>query len=283
MRSSKCNLYILHFQLLITRQRSATPNKEFVVYIQTSQAANLLASRHNLRTAVEDWWKEQGWGIPPLPEHRDMAILARHIGTFRYEDALFFEMTHEAGLHPVWMEYRGDKMFTGSNSKRSLCHPKLSEGRRNKNNELIVVTQKLTNPSQWEGKQLDTILFESGQPMIGWHNAHQDKMLAGEQYSRFDITPWYRTIGQVREYYIGLLSLFVSHGVLFEDYHGGESGGGLDSFTQEVFTPAWELVRNKFGVEPLIVKLPWWPELGYYPSTINWREHGVIPPEFKGG
>lgn len=246
------------------------------MYVSNSQAADLLATRHNLRTTVEEWWQEKGWGIPALPMHQNMTILARHIGTFRYEDALFFEMAQQAGLHPAWMEYRGDRMFAGSNSKRSLCHPKMSEGRRNKNDELIVATRKLTNPNQWEGKRLDTILFENGQPMIEWHNAHQNSMLTGESFSRFDITPWYRAIGSVKEYYVGLLSLFIAHGVLFEDYHGGESAGGLDAFTQEVFTPAWELVRNQFGVKPLIIKLPWWPELGYYPSTTSWREHGVI-------
>ncbi len=266
------------------RNRGAQhPNKEPIMYVSTSQAIDLLASRYSLRTAVKEWWLEKEWGIPPIPASNNLAVLARHVGTFRYEDALFFEMARLMGLHPTWMEYRNDRMFVGSNSKRSLCHPKMSEGRRNKNGELIIVTKKLANPNQWEGRPLNTIVLDNGQPMIEWHNEHQDRMLSGKKYSRFDITPWYREIGPVREYYVGLLSLFVAHGVLFEDYHGGESGGGLDSFTQEVFTPAWELVRNKFGVEPLIVKLPWWPELGYYPSTINWREHGVIPPEFKGG
>ncbi|MEK7102665.1 MAG: hypothetical protein AAB912_03490, partial [Patescibacteria group bacterium] len=116
-----------------------------------------------------------------------------------------------------------------------------------------------------------------GTSLLSWHHAQLERMVPGATYA--DATPWLQKIGNAWAYYELALSIYVAHGVLFEDYHGGESGTKLDSFTVQVFEPAWEAVRRRFGVSPLIVRLPWGPGFDCYPNNQAWRDHGIIPAE----
>jgi len=66
---------------------------------------------------------------------------------------------------------------------------------------------------------------------------------------------------------------------LIEDYHGGESGEVLDGFTARVFEPTVTRLKEMFGVGPLVVALPWWPELALYPTgewLRSWRKVDVV-------
>jgi len=69
--------------------------------------------------------------------------------------------------------------------------------------------------------------------------------------------------------YSYLLALFVSHGVLFEDF---VTDGSEARFTKEIMLPAFEKVQASFGLKPLIVSLVpdladeyWW----CYPECIE--------------
>jgi hypothetical protein len=84
--------------------------------------------------------------------------------------------------------------------------------------------------------------------------------------------------GRANDYYEAYLSLFISHAILFEDYHGGESGAELGGFTARVFEPAFAALEERFGYTPIIVRLPWWKELGLFPdpelsARFPWRLH----------
>jgi hypothetical protein len=86
----------------------------------------------------------------------------------------------------------------------------------------------------------------------------------------------------VTDRYDLFLLLFVAHMVLFEDYHGGESGDELDGFTSKVFEPAFERVYKCFDVKPLIVPVAWKPEFAYYPDgeLLNtWRHAPFLSVE----
>lgn len=52
------------------------------------------------------------------------------------------------------------------------------------------------------------------------------------------------------EYYKFYLTFFAAHGVLFENFTYQEDEA---RFTEEIFLPAFETVRQTFGVPPLIV------------------------------
>ncbi len=247
-------------------------------YISGSQAQERLRQRESLRQQVEAFWTENGMEFPSFLRSGGYAGLGRHVPTFRFEDALFTRMAESAGLSPVWLGYERDKFVVNSNVKRSLVRPQVTE-RVNKHGVPITKTEKLVQVPDWfKGKPLNEIVSAEGVRIVDWHrNRLLQAVPDANIYDMSDICRHWG--GRADNYYTAYLSLFVAHGVLFEDYHGGESGNALDGFTARVFEPAVARVERLFGVNPLVVALPWWEELGYYPSgewLTNWRSQDAI-------
>lgn len=246
-------------------------------YHQACVAAETLQVREKIKPLVEEWWQENGWGMTSLPQIPNAAVLARQLATFRYEDAVFASMSEEVGLVPVWFSYTGDKFSTESKLKRSYLHPVYCDG-CGRNKGLKLRTERLVaDMNRYSGRTLDQISTLHGVSLVEYHHEHLQQMYPDALTC--DNTQWLKKIGTganaAKKYYCAYLSLFLAHAVLFEDYHGGESGTALDNFTSEVFEPAYAEVAKLFGVSPLIVKLPWWNELQYYPANSNWKDHGV--------
>lgn len=242
-------------------------------YCVPAAAADMLTSRESLKPLIEEWWNENGWGLCSIPNVPRPAVLARQLASFRYEDATFALMAQGAGMTPVWLSYNGDNFHTSSSLKRSYLHPIFCSGLGKRKGLPVLHGEKIAKMDQAVGRSLDSIVTNGGSTLVQYHNAHQDRVFPGAV--RGDNTAWVRQMGGVSQYYLAYLSMFIAHGVLFEDYHGGESGSALDSFTQDVFEPAYAGVLAMFGVCPIITKLPWWNEMRYYPADPNWRDHGI--------
>lgn len=248
-------------------------------YISASQAEKELQNRRALRAEVEAFWEENGIPFPEvLKQDGKFACLGRHVATFRFEDAVFTLMAQSADLEPMWLTYTGDKFVTCSNVKRSLTRPAMTQ-RLNRNGDPITVTNKLVpNIDQWSGKPLSMIHTRSGESLVDWHGRRLIEAVPNAVVH--DMTPICRDWGgRADRYYRAYLSLFVAHAVLFEDYHGGESGDQLDGFTANVFEPNADQLEDRFGVKPMVTPLPWWPELSHYPDgewLTNWRSCKTI-------
>jgi len=234
---------------------------------------SILAERSNLKSEVEKWWKASGFGAPPLPDIPNMAILARQVATFRYEDAAFVKHAEGEGLTPVWFEYTGDKLSQESSFKRSLIEVHVSKGRGKRGGLKTKSIETVANLSEWNGKPLNTVMTSSGN-LVDFHHAIQDRIRPGSL--RIDGTDWVKKMGGAKRYYEAYLSVFIAHAILFEDFHGGESGKTLHSFTATVFEPAWRTVTARFGATPLITPLAWSPEYRFYPADASWLEDGVV-------
>ncbi len=247
-------------------------------YVPLQKSRDLLASRSGLRQQVEDFWLSRGWGLPPqqISRGRNISVLARQLVTFRMEEALFVTMSKQAGLEPVLAGYSADKHSSQSRLKQSYLSPKFIEG-RNKNNELIIRRDKLTAKS-WHGTPLHCITLDKkgGTSLVDYHQSILDRASPGTL--RCDVSEWYTNIPW-NDRYIALMSWFIAHAVLFEDYHGGESGPGLSALTRQRFEPAFHQATRMFGVSPIITPLPWWNELSYYPQDADWQRLGIIPQE----
>jgi len=232
-----------------------------------------LLERQHLKALVEEWWQDRYWGSPPLPEIDGIGVMARQIATFRYEDVAFAELCQKHGLTPVWLEYTGDKMSSESSFKRSLLRVHFCSGRGKNGGLQLQKPKNLADLNLYVGKPINTIATQDGL-LVDFHHQHQDKVCLGA--IRSDATKWVKKMGGARDYYEAFLAIFIAHAVLFEDYHGGESGKVLDHFTSIIFEPAWQAVTKRFGVSPLIYPLPWIPEFKYYPIDHNWRQHNVV-------
>ncbi len=243
--------------------------------------------RHFLKNEIEQWWKKD-LHIESVPDFLSgsgdpFAATGRHARSTRYEDFVILGMAKQAGFSDVrWLTYVADIMNSNSSYKRSLAMPGMVKNGRGRNGGVNSLPRQLV--SSWEGcigKPIENIQMPKGGKLIDWHANRQNRMMP--DVSAYDMSQWLKKFrGGAKEYYQFYLSMFLAHGVLFEDYHGGESAGNdqLDGFTDTVFVPAWQKLYDKFGIRPLITQLPWEVAFKYYPEdNADWRQHGIIPEE----
>lgn len=245
-------------------------------YVPLECAREELQKRSSLRREVERWWKKDVKVMPPDLELFDVpaAVFARQLATCRYEDIVFCLMAKKAGLLPLWLEYTGDKMSPHSSLKRTYLKRRIYRGRGRKGGFRFTM-HHLADIEASGGKRLSEIETPEG-PLPEVHRRLQDQVFPGAV--RRDLTAWYSSIPEGQRY-DGLLSLSVAHSVLFEDYHGGESGEALNSFRNRVVEPAWQRVVRLFGIKPLIARMPWGPEFAWYPADGSWVNDGIVPEE----
>ena len=248
-------------------------------YINPEDARAELLIRKELRTKVPEFWSEHGVDFPgkmfnDLPPS---AFLARQLATFRFEDAVFLRMAEEANLYPLWSPFSVDKYSGKSSLKRSYVQPQIAD-RFNKNGEVITCKKRLIKDlGVCQPDPLRELVADDGSNIMAWHLNRWFMATGGGLLLEASSYKSGWNISLERSY-LGFLSLFISHAVLFEDFHGGESGNELNTFTSKVFEPAFKKVEDYFGVRPLIVKLPWWKELGFYPDdewVTDWRNRPI--------
>jgi hypothetical protein len=159
-------------------------------------------------------------------------------------------------------------------------HPTFVE-RRGRHGGLVTRKLRLASIERNRLRPLTAINLNSGESLLSYHFKLHLEFGRGAK-NLFDLSAFY---GQYeydpKRYYWGFLSFFIAHAVLYEDYHGGEDRNVLAPFTRDVFTPAFEGLTRKFGVSPLIVRMPWHPNLSYYPrpGEADWTRHEVIPEQ----
>ncbi len=245
-----------------------------IYYTDLAEAAEVIRSRQYLRRAVEDYWLAQNAQFPDwLAQSKPSALWARQMITWRFEDMLFADMANRAKLPTIWMQLLSDQFTEVSTLKRSYAHPFIATG-ISKQGKVISHRSRLIEMRDWKNKPLSEIVTQDGQKLSMWHKARWQRgyglgTIVDTDAVKFN---WGNT---VQRHYLGLMSMCIAHGVLFEDYHGGESGKKLGSFTDMVFEPAFAAVSEYFGMQPLIVKMPWWPELALYPSD-EWMSRAII-------
>ncbi len=230
--------------------------------------------RKVLRTNIERWWAKNNWAIPQLfLTGHPIAGFGRPVATFRYEDAVFSEYAAAAKLSPFWLEYTAGKFSTESRPKKSLLRPRFFV-RRGRRNGMVIKPVQLAPFQKWRGKPIDRITLTCGKRLVDFHHHLHDSRIPN---SREDLSDFYGQFGSAEQYYEAYLSLFIAHGVMFEDYHGGESGSELATLTDKVFTPAFVKLRERFGINPLLVQMPWHDDLRFYPEPASdWRAGSVI-------
>jgi hypothetical protein len=251
--------------------------KEKIMYVDLKRAREILLAREAIRQKVKGWWLETIGFFPDIFGEAD-AVIARHLPTFRYEDAVFAKLASVAGLRPVWVGYREDKLATNSSFKNSLIRPKFAV-RIGRKGGVQLEKKCLVSANRYNGRPLSQVVCDGhlGESLEEFH-LNQLRAVYGDA-PVWDFSEVAVKLGKrPRIYYVHYLSLMVAHGVLFEDFHGGESGDKLNGFTTQVFEPAFREVERIFGFSPLVVPLPWRPEYVYYPSVelssqLPWFEH----------
>lgn len=245
------------------------------MYIEPNRIQSELARRRRdkgLMAAVEEFIGgtfPDGW-----PADRPIATLDRYLATARVEDIVFSHAARSLSLRPYWPTYLAERFTTVNPEKVSCLRPRIQ-------------TRKLQFTNNWlvkshlplVGQPLGTIQV-NGSSLTEVH-AEARKVVLDEDIvdNVFDISNWLhqqayhfgaesgaRVLAPF--YYNATMALNVCHGVLFEDYDGGPNEkSGLGQFVDNVVKPAIQLIRETFGLSPLIMRLPYVPGFLEFPPA----------------
>ncbi len=204
-----------------------------------------------LKEEVENFLKN-------LPEQirclsRPMAVMARQVATPNFESIRFWETTSGNGLTPIWLEYSRDRFSSANVDKVMLAKLIFYYGKgRNGGNKTSI--QKIVDIERASKKAICDIRtrVNSEVSLLDIHSRMFESYFPLEA-KRVDISSWIQEIGDSAPlYYEAFLSLFICHGVLFENFLlEGREG----EFSKSVVIPAFEKVQKRFGIKPLVVSL----------------------------
>lgn len=210
-----------------------------------------------------------GGDIPQPLIHKPQAVLFRQVATPNYEIRRFFSLIDSIeGLEPLFWEYHQDKFTSNNEWKHSLGKLFFYQGKGKKGGAKID-TAKIIDFNTWNGKPLHEVTTLWNQPLIDFHHEFFSARFREVGSIFFDATDWFIRQGkQASKYYESFLTLFVRHGILFENFM-------LDQkeveFTEKVFLPAFFAVWEKTGQKPLIVSLE--------PTDIEGDQFWICHPE----
>ncbi len=201
------------------------------------------------------------------------AILFRQVATPTHEILRFLKMARHMKLAPLILEYCGDTFVSAGNPyKRSLGKMPIYE-RMGSDGREIVKYNTVVDFNSYTGKTLSSVLCRSGEPLIEFHHSLLSRAARCDVPQLcVDATGWFDGAGgKAPDYYDEFLALFIRDAVLFEQF---EPTVAEQTFTRDVFLPAFMRLEQKFGYKPLVVRLvgknkegkPFWD---MYPSKIK--------------
>jgi len=189
--------------------------------------------------------------LGPIPEcfqQEPRAALFRNIASPDIEYHHFVQQAESIGLNPLGLEYLHDRFCTRNADKICLARLTLFNG-RNKNGEAIVSYRKVIDLKASDNLKFYEIATLWGQNLIEFHHELLQKQLPGTEI--FDMSNWHHFNGAgAKGYYPYFLSLFMCHGILFENF---VTDGVEQVFFENVFKPAFEEVYEIFCIKPLII------------------------------
>lgn len=207
----------------------------------------------NLRNKVKDYL---GGNIPDPFCKEPRAVLSRNIITPNMELFYFLDLVKSSKLSPIGLEGVNDKFCTKNSDKVSLG--KLSffkNGIKNRINQSDGgrFTMNVIDMMGSDGKNFCDIKTLWGEDLVDFHH----RML--QEYKLkieiFDDFKWFLSKGKKanpKQYYENFLALFLSHGILFENFH---EKGKEEDFTSSIIVENFNKIKETFGVKPLIVPL----------------------------
>ncbi|MEN9413308.1 MAG: hypothetical protein RLZZ342_395 [Candidatus Parcubacteria bacterium] len=211
------------------------------------------AGNTDLRKQVEEYLQHD---IPSYMQDTPVLCLARYIATPNFETLRFLALTEPFGLPAVVTEDPGDKFSAHNHLKRALCKLPITERLHQKHGRLHERFRPHTiiDFTKAEGKKLNEIETLWGEKLTAFHARAFAQMVKSPVIVAND-TAWLDRNGRgnLLELYKRYLSLFVVHGILFEDYVLSDAQDA--EFVKTIVRPAVEFVENKFGHKPLIAEL----------------------------
>lgn len=222
------------------------------MYTTLSEAKKEIWKRWNdkeLRKKVEEYLGE----IPDVFKDKPRAALSRSIITPNLELFYFLDLVENIGLNPIGLEGVEDKFCTKNYDKVSLG--KLAFF-KSKNSEHIAKGRTkvgIIDMMDSDGKRFCDIDTFWGENLVEFH--HRMLKSYNVDIETFDDFKWFKKRGKKNnsyQYYENFLTLFLCHGILFENFH---ANGKEKSFTTEIIINNYKKIKKRFGYSPLIVPI----------------------------
>jgi len=218
------------------------------IYTPVEQALDELRRRRQDHALVARVTAFLDGDIPEYLKEHDCFVLPRHIATPNNEALYVLGQARRFGVRAVFSQDPKDRFTSVNNLKRRLARPHVCEetpnGRRYGKLDIVDVPQA-------EGLPIDEVRCRDGKRLLDFHNGLFDK-IAGTDFLVADDSDWIdrNHRGDRTSHYQKFLALFVTHGVVFEDFETGND----PQFLQQFVRPALADMRRTLGVLPIIVR-----------------------------
>lgn len=187
----------------------------------------------------------------------------------------FRDSAKEIGLDPLHFEYLKDTFVTTNLDKSALAKMTFYHGRSN-TGEMITSVERVIDlkSGKEEKKNIDEIKTLWGENFVDFHHRIFYSFFPNAKI--FDGSNWYKNKGDLAMgYYRYLFAMSIAHGVLFEVFF---DNGYEEKFTKEVVMPAFQFVKDYFGVKPLVMQII---PLKSIPSNVSDRYWWCYPEYVK--
>lgn len=220
-----------------TSKKASMINELDDIYTSLAIAKKEIHRRWNdkkLKKKVESFLKSD---IPDVLTKSPRAVLSRHVSSPNFELLYFLDSSKKIGLKPLCLEYTKDKFVTKNWDKYYLGRMFFFEGTGKKGGSKIT-SLKVVDFDQYDGKKFSNIRTIWGESMIKFHHSLLCSKISSDNI--FDMSCNYkRNGGRASEYYNYILSLFICHGVLFENFLLSDI---YDDLTKNILLPSFKKV-----------------------------------------
>ncbi|MFZ2500440.1 MAG: hypothetical protein WAW90_00420 [Minisyncoccia bacterium] len=182
------------------------------------------------------------------------AIFFRQVATPTHEMLRFLKLAKQMKLKPLILEYYDDKFVSSENrSKRILGKMPIYQYTGTDGRDMVEY-KTVCDFNISTGKKFSEVMCLNGEGLIHFHHKlfRTITELNPKTYC-FDASDWFESAGKKAEiYYEQLLTFLIRDGILFENFMPLRSES---AFTKSIVAPAFERLKNQYGVAPLIVRL----------------------------
>lgn len=227
---------------------------EYVYFSSMEEAMVELERRRNdkeLQKKVEEYFKDVG--IPEQFQDEPRLVLFRQVATPNIEVSRFLIIADGVNMKPLFLEYFDDKFTSNNEWKLYLGKLAFYEGVGKKGGAKINY-KTIIDFNTYNGKKISEVKTLWGDRLTDFHRS-----LFDVNYSHiddkvfFDASYWFYGVGSgAGDYYHKLLALFISNGILLENFM---LNAAEMEFTKNIFLSSFINVYKLFGIKPIIVAL----------------------------
>lgn len=182
------------------------------------------------------------------------AIFFRQVATPNHEMIRFLRLAKQMKLKPLILEYHDDKFVSSENrSKRALGKMPIYQHTGSDGRDMMEY-KTVCDFNVSTGKKFKDVECLTGEDIISFHhNLFRTITKLNPKTYCFDASDWFKSAGERAElYYEQLLTLFIRDGIMFENFMSFRSES---AFTKSIIVPAFEKLKSRYGIQPLIVRL----------------------------